>query len=245
MSKPVAAATAAERPRFSRPGSRASATSPSWSVDGVRHPRDAAQHRAALRAPVRRADRARRSRDARARRDPAQRRRDPPRSAPTACGSSMARRWAARGVPSLRLDLEGLGDADGDAIALRRCRGALRPGARRPGAQRDRRAGGSQGIAQRFAARRACARARTGRSTVRCEDERVVAAFMLNPRTLFWDATLENVRYVRRGLLQPSSWRMVLRGDVRLSRIGQSRPRRATVAVRQRWRRWRSQGERR
>jgi hypothetical protein len=51
------------------------------------------------------------------------------------------------------------------------------------------------------------------------QDERVVAAFMLNPRTLFWNASLENVRYLRRGLLRPSSWRMALQGDVRFSRV--------------------------
>ena len=52
-------------------------------------------------------------------------------------------------------------------------------------------------------------------------DERVAAAFMLNPRTLFWDPTLETVRYIRRGLFKPSSWRLIMRGQVSLARVGQ------------------------
>jgi hypothetical protein len=42
---------------------------------------------------------------------------------------------------------------------------------------------------------------------------------MLNPRTLFWNPTPENVRYLRRGMFGPTSWRMILHGDVRFSRM--------------------------
>jgi hypothetical protein len=42
---------------------------------------------------------------------------------------------------------------------------------------------------------------------------------MLNPRTLFWNATPENVRYLRRGMFGRTSWRMFLHGDVRFSRM--------------------------
>ena len=75
------------------------------------------------------------------------------------------------------------------------------------------------------------------------EDERVVAAFMLNPRTLFWDAALENVRYARRGLLRPSSWRMVLRGDVASARIGQVIRHAPRSLLRHAIARWRAHGE--
>jgi dienelactone hydrolase len=154
----------------------------------------------------------------------------------------MARRWAARGVPSLRLDLEGLGDADGDAARfadvaelyvpelVAQVRSAIDVLEARSAVGNFALAGLCSGAYWSFHGA--------------LEDERVVAAFMLNPRTLFWDATLENVRYVRRGLLQPSSWRMVLRGDVRLSRVGRV----VRYAPRSMFRhliaRWRSHGER-
>jgi dienelactone hydrolase len=130
----------------------------------------------------------------------------------------MARSWAARGVPTLRLDLEGLGDSDGDAerfvdVAelyvpelVEQVRGALDELSAR-------------GVAQRFVLGGLCSGAYWAFHGA-LQDERVAAAFMLNPRTLFWDPVVENIRYLRRGLLEPSSWRMILRGDVRLSRMG-------------------------
>jgi pimeloyl-ACP methyl ester carboxylesterase len=154
----------------------------------------------------------------------------------------MARRWAARGVPSLRLDLEGLGDADGDASRfadvaelyvpelVAQVRSAID-------------VLGARNAVGNFALAGLCSGAYWSFHGA-LEDERVVAAFMLNPRTLFWDATLENVRYVRRGLLQPSSWRMVLRGDVRLSRIGRVVRYAPRSLFRHLVARWRSHGER-
>jgi hypothetical protein len=154
----------------------------------------------------------------------------------------MARRWAARGVPSLRLDLEGLGDADGDASRfadvaelyvpelVAQVRSAID-------------VLGARTAVGNFALAGLCSGAYWSFHGA-LEDERVVAAFMLNPRTLFWDATLENVRYVRRGLLQPSSWRMVLRGDVRLSRIGRVLRHAPRSLFRHLIARWRSHGER-
>ncbi|MDQ6811632.1 MAG: alpha/beta fold hydrolase [Actinomycetota bacterium] len=130
----------------------------------------------------------------------------------------IARRWAARGVPTLRLDLEGLGDADGDATRfadvaelyvpefvnqVRSAMDALQ----------------ARGVANRFVLAGLCSGAYWSFHGA-LQDERVAAAFMLNPRTLFWDASLENIRYLRRGLLKPSSWRMVLHGDVSLGRVG-------------------------
>ncbi len=153
----------------------------------------------------------------------------------------MARRWAARGVPSLRLDLEGLGDADGDASRfadvaelyvpelVAQVRSAI-----------DALEG--RGAAREFALAGLCSGAYWSFHGA-LEDERVVAAFMLNPRTLFWDAALENVRYVRRGLLRPSSWRMVLRGDVRFSRIGQVIRHAPRSLLRHAIARWRAHGE--
>jgi pimeloyl-ACP methyl ester carboxylesterase len=154
----------------------------------------------------------------------------------------MARRWAARGVSSLRLDLEGLGDADGDASRfadvaelyvpelVAQVRSAVDVLEARDAARSFALAGLCSGAYWSFHGA--------------LEDERVVAAFMLNPRTLFWDATLENVRYIRRGLLRPSSWRMVLQGDVRLSRVGRVARYAPQSLFRHAIARWRSHGER-
>lgn len=128
-----------------------------------------------------------------------------------------ARRWAARGVPSLRLDLEGLGETDGDAARFSdvaemyvpelfdQARAALDVLEARCSVRHFALAGLCSGAFWSF------------HGALR--DERVSAAFMVNPRTLFWDAPLETVRYLRRGLLLPSSWRMIARGEVRPSRI--------------------------
>jgi alpha-beta hydrolase superfamily lysophospholipase len=129
----------------------------------------------------------------------------------------IARRWASRGVPTLRLDLEGLGETDGDASRFtdvaelyvpelfEQARAALDLLEARCSQRRFVLTGLCSGAFWAF--------------NGALRDERVSAAFMVNPRTLFWDASLETVRYLRRGLLLPSSWRMILRGEVRLARI--------------------------
>jgi alpha-beta hydrolase superfamily lysophospholipase len=131
----------------------------------------------------------------------------------------IARRWAARGVPVLRLDLEGLGDAEGDAARfadvaelyvpqfVAQVRVALDTLA-------------ETGVARSFALAGLCSGAYWAFHAA-LADERVAAAFMLNPRTLFWDASQETVRNIRRGLLKPSSWRMIMQGHVSLARVGQ------------------------
>ena len=153
----------------------------------------------------------------------------------------MARRWAARGVPSLRLDLEGLGDADGDAARVADVAEFYVPGlvAQVRSALDVLQA---RGTARHFALSGLCSGAYWSFHGA-LQDERVVAAFMLNPRTLFWDAALENVRYVRRGLLKPSSWRMILQGDVRLARVGSVARAAPRSLLRRAIARWRSHGD--
>ena len=130
----------------------------------------------------------------------------------------LARRWAAKGVPSLRLDLEGLGDSDGDDSRFADV-GELYIPQLVDQVQTAIDVVQAQGIAQRFVLTGLCSGAYWSFHGA-LRDERVVAAFMLNPRTLFWDASQETVRYLRRGLFQPASWRMVLSGDVQRSRVG-------------------------
>jgi alpha-beta hydrolase superfamily lysophospholipase len=130
----------------------------------------------------------------------------------------LARRWAARGVPSLRLDLEGLGDSDGDDTRFADVAELYIPQLVDQ-VQTAIDVVEAHGIAQRFVLVGLCSGAYWSFHGA-LRDERVDAAFMLNPRTLFWDESQETVRYLRRGLFQPASWRMVLRGDVQRSRVG-------------------------
>ncbi len=123
-----------------------------------------------------------------------------------------ARRWAARGVPTVRLDLEGIGDADGDGERFTELAELYAPAlVDQVCAALD--ALEARGMGSRFVLAGLCSGACWSFHGA-LRDERVVAAFMLNPRALFWDPSLETARNFRRGLLRPSSWHRVLRGEV-------------------------------
>ena len=118
-----------------------------------------------------------------------------------------ARRWAARGIPSLRLDVEGIGDADGDARVYRdvgafyldglvdQVRAALDDLVAR-------------GLPRRFVLLGLCSGAYWAFHGA-IEDDRVIAAYLVNPRAVLWDRELETTRNVRklRKLARPSMWR--------------------------------------
>jgi len=126
---------------------------------------------------------------------------------------TAARRWAARGVPTLRLDLEGIGDAEGDGSRFNRNARALYT---------------SELVDQTLAAVDAMDARELGPCYMLAglcsgaywafhaalRDERVSAALMLNPQTLFWDASLSTARVLRRG-----SRKKLLRGEVPLGRV--------------------------
>ncbi len=131
-----------------------------------------------------------------------------------------ARRWAAEGTASLRLDLSGIGDADGDSTGyateiglyvpefLEQVERALDAIAREGGPDRFLLTGLCAGAYWSFHA--------AGR------DARVDSAFLLNSRVLFWDDDEMEEREVRRVgelLLRPRSWGRIVRGDVGLDRI--------------------------
>lgn len=124
----------------------------------------------------------------------------------------VARRWAARGVCTLRLDLEGIGDADGDGERFTDL-----------AAQYDPRlidqlcaaidALEIRGLGRRFVLAGLCSGARWSFEAA-LRDERVVAAFVLNPQSFFWDPSLGTARVLRRG-----SRSKALRGEVPLTQI--------------------------
>jgi pimeloyl-ACP methyl ester carboxylesterase len=128
-----------------------------------------------------------------------------------------ARRWAASGIPTVRLDLEGIGDADGDGERLNDLAELYETGL----ISQVRDALDvlqTRGLGERFVLTGLCSGACW---SFHCalEDPRVVSALLLNPRALFWDPTLETERDLRRGVMRTSAWRKVLRGDVPRGRL--------------------------
>jgi alpha-beta hydrolase superfamily lysophospholipase len=128
-----------------------------------------------------------------------------------------ARRWAALGVPTLRLDLEGIGDAGGDTgrfgemaklyvpALVDQVRCALDDLTKR-------------GLGPRFALAGLCSGAYWAFHAA-LSDERVVAAYLLNPRALFWDPSLDVTREVRKALARASVWQRVVHGEIPMARM--------------------------
>ncbi len=129
----------------------------------------------------------------------------------------IARRWSARGVATLRLDLEGIGDADGDESRFSKVDELYVPGlvnqvlAALDVLERD-------GVGHRFVLLGLCSGAYWSFYGA-LQDERVVAAFMLNPQTLFFEASQETVRELRKVFLSRSSWLRLIRGDAKVTRL--------------------------
>jgi len=131
----------------------------------------------------------------------------------------IARRWAARGVPTLRFDLAGIGDSDGDSESLAQVAAIY---AQTYGLQA--RAAldtlAARGLPERFIVLGLCAGGYWSLHTA-LADERVATVIMLNPRSLIWDEGVygaRRVRELRQRLLLASTWRKALRGELNLAR---------------------------
>jgi alpha-beta hydrolase superfamily lysophospholipase len=141
------------------------------------------------------------------------------RTGPSRMWVEIARRWAANGVPTLRLDATGIGDADGDATVLGQLAAFYRPvyveeirDALETLVER--------GLPPRFVMLGLCSGAYWSAQAA-VADRRVAAVIMLNPRTLVfdkWRYTLRRTRRLRRQMLLPSTWRKVLRGEIKLEK---------------------------
>jgi dienelactone hydrolase len=120
-----------------------------------------------------------------------------------------ARRWAARGVPSLRLDVEAIGEADGpispyaddDALYLPELIPQVKAAIAHL-AERD--------VADRFVLAGLCAGAYWA-MYAGLEDPRVTAALMFNSRGIVWDAVLPASRDLRRAFSRKLTWARVRR----------------------------------
>ncbi len=158
------------------------------------------------------------------------------RTGPNRMWVEIARRWAARGVPTLRFDLAGIGDSDGDAAALVHVASLYAPeyvGQAR--AALDTLA--ARGLPERFIVLGLCSGAYWSAHTA-LEDERIGTVVMLNPRSLVWDEwvyTLRRTRELRERLLWASTWRKLLRGEITFARhfeTARALAGRATIAPR-------------
>jgi pimeloyl-ACP methyl ester carboxylesterase len=120
-----------------------------------------------------------------------------------------ARRWAAHGVPTLRLDVEGIGDSDGDGTPYR-SDGALYVSALVPQVQSALDVLQARGIGERFLLGGLCSGAYWSFHAA-LRDPRVCAAILINPRALIWDAGLGPARDLRALLTERFSFSTIRR----------------------------------
>ena len=120
-----------------------------------------------------------------------------------------SRRWAARGVTAFRVDLEGIGESDGDASGFRHDRAFYRPEFIEQtklvldGLAEDR---GSS----RFVIVGLCSGAFWGLHAA-LDDPRVAGVLLINPRALVWDASLGPSRDFRAFWARPMTSRRIVR----------------------------------
>jgi len=131
----------------------------------------------------------------------------------------VARRWAALGIPNLRVDLDGIGDADGDARRYVDVGEFYRP---QIGAQLDELLDilEGRGLGSRFLLVGLCSGAYWAFHTA-AADDRVTGAILLNARALSWDSAFERRREARKlgRLLDRRSWRRFLRRETGMPRL--------------------------
>jgi dienelactone hydrolase len=125
-----------------------------------------------------------------------------------------ARRWAARGVRALRIDLEGIGDADGDGDRFRDVTQFYAPRlVDQVGVVLD--ALEERGLGGRFVLTGLCSGGYWAFQAAR-QDARVGAALLVNAGALVWDDDLVTRREARKvgRLYQLDWWRKIMHGDV-------------------------------
>jgi hypothetical protein len=127
----------------------------------------------------------------------------------------IARRWAAAGVPTLRVDLRGIGDSEGESELYDDVPQLYAPDfLDQVRSTFD--ALAASGHPDRFAVAGLCSGGYWA-FQVALDDERVVQALPLNAPCFFFDQTTEGVQTlarIRRRLFHPTTWRRVLRGEL-------------------------------
>ena len=131
-----------------------------------------------------------------------------------------ARRWAARGVPSIRLDFDEVGESGDDqqpsvdslheTDLVKQITLAMD-------------AMSSLMYCRRFIAVGLCSGA-FGAFQTAFRNPALRGAILLNPRVFFWDREIERRRLVQRvstRVCEPSSWRRIVRGEIKPDRVKQ------------------------
>jgi alpha-beta hydrolase superfamily lysophospholipase len=138
---------------------------------------------------------------------------------PNRTGVEVARRWAARGVPTVRVDVRGIGESDGDErrpmtdpslYLAERTQETL--------AIVDQLA--ERGLGDRFILGGLCSGAYWSLHAA-LADRRVAATMLINLYAFFWSAELVAERETERalGALQGRAWRQLVRGQLTGTRI--------------------------
>ena len=141
------------------------------------------------------------------------------RTGPNRMWVELARRWAAQGVPSLRLDLAGIGDAGGDARPLVDPRSFFVPDyLEQVESVLDTLQ--ARGLPARFLLGGLCSGGYWAFQTT-ILDQRACAALMLNPGVLVYDGGLghaiRSTRTIWRRAFKRSTWRRLIRGQITLA----------------------------
>jgi alpha-beta hydrolase superfamily lysophospholipase len=137
------------------------------------------------------------------------------RTGPNRMWVEIARRWAARGVPTLRVDLGAIGDAEGDTEAFDDVAAFYVPEyVAQVRAVLDELE--DRGLPGRFVLLGLCSGAYWSLHAA-VDDPRVAAVQLLNPRALIWDpwvyARREGAMY-RGAILRADTWRRIVRREV-------------------------------
>jgi alpha-beta hydrolase superfamily lysophospholipase len=130
-----------------------------------------------------------------------------------------ARRWATRGIPTVRVDVEGIGDAFGDAAMYFDVANFYTP-AREAQVAAILDSLQERGLGRRFVLVGLCAGAYSALNTA-ASDPRVVAAIVINPRIMVWDPTILVRRnaFVVREVLELGAWQRILNGETTPARV--------------------------
>lgn len=131
----------------------------------------------------------------------------------------IARRWAARGVPCVRLDIESIGEADG-VEAIYDDVGELYVPRLTEQAIAALDALEARGMPRRFVVGGLCSGAFWAFHAA-LDDERVASALLVNSRAIYWDDSIVDVYESRKSgkLLSGSLWARFFRGGVDPMRI--------------------------
>ena len=129
-----------------------------------------------------------------------------------------ARRWALRGISSVRLDFDHVGDSDGDQhISI----GSLYEDKLVDQIETATRLIGSQIECDRFIAVGLCSGAYAAFQGL-IQNVKIRGAILLNPRIFFWDPAVDQRRLQRRvvsRLADIADWRRLLKGEIRPDRV--------------------------